>query len=190
MGGDLDVVRELDALSALDPSSTFAVVASHGIFDEESLEKAAGLGLPYIGFVTSPRRRDQVFAALRAKGVAAEELERVHAPAGIELGARQPQEIALSVMAEIVSVRRGKADEAAKPAAMAAPARRELALQAGAAHAVAAPVESCCHGTGSEASQAAPPVVLARAGRASLAVHTPAPAVESCCHGTTSSKST
>jgi xanthine dehydrogenase accessory factor len=101
-----EVVRDLGRLLVPAPPSTFAVVASHGVFDEESLEKALSWDLAYVGFVTSARRRDQVFAALAARGVPPERLARVVAPAGLELGARQPQEIALAVMAQIVSARR------------------------------------------------------------------------------------
>jgi molybdenum cofactor cytidylyltransferase len=85
----------LRELPSFERSSTFAVVSSHGVFDEESLEAALALELPYTGLVTSRKRRDQVFSTLRAKGVSGESLARVSAPAGLDLGARQPQEIAL-----------------------------------------------------------------------------------------------
>ncbi|HZU81829.1 MAG TPA: XdhC/CoxI family protein [Polyangiaceae bacterium] len=164
MGADLDVVRDLDDLPAVDPSSTFAVVASHGVFDEESLDKALSLDLAYTGLVASAKRRDQVFAALRARGVAADRVARVSAPAGLELGARQPQEIALAVMAQIVSVRRAApsvAEGAIKSLAGSGAPRSLAASTAPAAHAperrlavapAAAPaaqsvqsVHSCCH---------------------------------------------
>jgi xanthine dehydrogenase accessory factor len=106
MGPDIETIRSLQALPELDPSRTFAVVSSHGVFDEESLEAALKLRLPYTGFVTSRKRREQVFGALSAQGVGADALSRVQAPAGLDLGARQPEEIALSVMAEIVTIRR------------------------------------------------------------------------------------
>jgi xanthine dehydrogenase accessory factor len=106
MGADVEPVRDLDNLPAFDPKATFAVVSSHGVFDESSLQKAVGLGLPYVGLVTSRRRREQVLSSLGAKGVSSELLARISAPAGLELGAREPEEIALAVMAQIVAVRR------------------------------------------------------------------------------------
>ena len=108
MGAEIDTVRSFKALPAT-TSNAFAVVSTHGIFDEESLEAALSLDLPYTGFVTSRKRRDQVFASLREAGRVSEaSLARVQAPAGLDLGGRGPQEVALSVMAEIVSARRGK----------------------------------------------------------------------------------
>jgi xanthine dehydrogenase accessory factor len=106
MGPDITTVCSLEAVPRQDQAQTYAVVSSHGAFDEESLEAALALELPYTGFVTSKRRRDQVFATLAARGVLAKHLERVRAPAGLDIGAREPEEIALSVMAEIVAMRR------------------------------------------------------------------------------------
>jgi len=158
MGVHLDIVRDLDRLPDTDPSSTFAVVASHGIFDEEALEKVAGLNVAYAGFVTSRKRRDEVFAKLAARGVSPEQLARVRAPAGLDLGARQPQEVAVAVMAEIVSVRRSTRDASSRATAAAgasAPAagssRAAAATPAAGSRATAATparlaVASCCHG--------------------------------------------
>jgi len=144
MGADLDVVHELDRLPDLDPHSTFAVVASHGVFDEQALEKVAGIDAAYVGFVTSRKRRDEVFAALGVRGVSAERLARVRAPAGLDLGARLPQEVAVSVMAEIVSVRRSARSASRVPAAGGPTAA--AAPRPGAAAPGRLSVASCCHG--------------------------------------------
>jgi len=109
MGEDIATVRSLQALPRVDAANAYAVVSSHGVFDEESLEAALALELPYTGFVTSKKRREQVFAALRERGASEAALARVLAPAGLELGAEQPEEIALSVMAQIVALRRHSA---------------------------------------------------------------------------------
>jgi xanthine dehydrogenase accessory factor len=113
MDEQVEVVRTLDGLDAtsLDPMSTFAVVSSHGVFDEEALAKVAELDLPYTGLVASRKRRDQVLAALGARGVSAEQLARISSPAGLQLGGRRPEEIALAVMAQIVTVRSAAHDE-------------------------------------------------------------------------------
>jgi xanthine dehydrogenase accessory factor len=148
-----EVVRDLTALRVPVPSSAFAVVASHGVFDEESLEKALSLDLSYVGFVTSPTRRDQVFASLAARGVPENRLAQIVAPAGLELGARQPQEVALAVMAQIVSTRRQAAERAHEGSTAAVmPGAVMAAMPAGTlqrpeAEPQASPTaQSCCHG--------------------------------------------
>jgi xanthine dehydrogenase accessory factor len=63
--------------------------------------------VPYIGVIGSRRRWALTVKALEANGISAEEIARIHAPIGLELQAETPQEIALSIMAEIVMVRNG-----------------------------------------------------------------------------------
>jgi xanthine dehydrogenase accessory factor len=155
-GQGVRLVRDLDALSGFDPAATFAVVASHGVFDDESIVKAVALGPRYLGLVASPKRRDELFAALRARGVSGDGLSRISAPAGLDLGARDPGEIALAVMAEIVGVRRATAHETPAPSALAAPGPRRLSLARPPPEIVAGPTSepgapaaaepSCCHG--------------------------------------------
>ena len=94
----------------LEPSSAarpvHAVVATMGEGDEEAIEAALAIAPAYVGVVASARR----FAALRetllARGIADAALARVKSPAGLDLGARTPEEIALAVLAEIVQLRR------------------------------------------------------------------------------------
>ncbi len=94
------------------------VVASHGRFDEDALDRALRSEAGYVSLVASPKRAEAVGEALRARGVAAERLARLKAPAGLDLGAVTPEEIAVSILAEIVRVRRAAA-AAARPAAAA-----------------------------------------------------------------------
>ena len=77
------------------------VVASHGRDEEEALAAALEAGVPYVGLVASRKRGPAVIEALEA-----EDRERVHTPAGLDIGARTPEEIALSILAEIVATRR------------------------------------------------------------------------------------
>jgi xanthine dehydrogenase accessory factor len=76
--------------------------------------------VPYIGLVASHKRGAGVLAELRADGVPDEHLELIDVPAGIDIGARTPAEIALSILANIVAVRRG--ERAAAPAHASVPA--------------------------------------------------------------------
>jgi xanthine dehydrogenase accessory factor len=79
------------------------VVASHGRDDEEKvLEEALRAGVGYVGLVASPTRGAAVVGAL---DVDEERRARVHTPAGLDIGARSPHEIALSIVAEIISER-------------------------------------------------------------------------------------
>ena len=62
--------------------------------------------MPYVGLVASRRRGAGVIAELRGDGVPDELLERIDTPAGLDIGARTPEEIAVSILARIVEVRR------------------------------------------------------------------------------------
>jgi xanthine dehydrogenase accessory factor len=84
----------------------FAVVATLGEDDEGAIRAALALDPAYLGVVASARRFAQVRENLLAGGVAAADLDRIHSPAGLDFGARAPEEIALSILAEIVQVRR------------------------------------------------------------------------------------
>jgi xanthine dehydrogenase accessory factor len=79
------------------------VVASHGRDEEEALATALDLGVPYVGLVASRKRGTAVVESLE---VSDEDRARVHTPAGLDIGARTPEEIALAILAEIVAMRR------------------------------------------------------------------------------------
>ena len=82
------------------------VVAGHGREELPALRRGLEAGLPYVGLVASRRRSRGVLGELRGDGVPAELLEKIDTPAGLDLGARTPPEIALSILARIVEVRR------------------------------------------------------------------------------------
>ncbi len=145
MGADLDVVTELDELPTLGGANTFAVVASHGMFDLDALEKVLSLDTGYVGFVASERRRASVFDSLSARGISDEALARIDAPAGLDLGGKEPEEVALSILAQVVTRRNAakvKVEEPAKASSCCASKKVE--------EPVPAPAEEesggCCHG--------------------------------------------
>ncbi len=111
----------LEAVGSRITTRTYVVVATMGGYDEEALEQVVGRGAAYVGLVASRRRAEAVFAYLRQRGVAESALQQVRVPAGLDLGAVTPAEIALSIMAEIVRVRRAQ-PAPPSPAAAAAPA--------------------------------------------------------------------
>ena len=95
----------------------FAVVATLGQHDEDALQAALGLEPAYLGVVASRKRFAQIRDTLVARGVAAPALDSVVNPAGLDIGARAPEEVALSILAEIVKKRRS----AAQPGATTSP---------------------------------------------------------------------
>jgi len=102
----LDVVAVYDEALVLDQGDLAVVVAAHGRGELEALRLALEAGVPYVGLVASEKRGNALIEELREDGVADELLERLESPAGIEIGARTPSEIALTILARIVEVRR------------------------------------------------------------------------------------
>lgn len=92
----------------LEPSNThrFAVVATQGRSDREGLKAALGSGAGYVAFVASGKKAGKLKEELAASGVSSAALERIRAPAGLDIGAVTPEEIAVSILAEIVRERR------------------------------------------------------------------------------------
>ncbi|MDP3983621.1 MAG: XdhC family protein, partial [Acidimicrobiia bacterium] len=83
------------------------VVATQGHFDETALESVLRSEASYVGLVASPKRASEVLSWLRGRGMAEEDLIRVRAPAGLDLGATSHEEIAVSILAELVAWRAG-----------------------------------------------------------------------------------
>lgn len=98
-------------------AQTFVVVSTQGEGDEEALEQAINSDAVYVAFVASKTKAGKVLEFLKSRGVSAEKISRVKAPAGLDLGATSPEEIAVSMLAEIVQMRASAAKAVAKPAA-------------------------------------------------------------------------
>jgi xanthine dehydrogenase accessory factor len=105
---EADLHRPLRELVARITPSTYVVVATMGSWDEEALAQVAGADGAYLGLVASRRRAEAVLADLRRRGLPEARLQRIRAPAGLAIGAVTPEEIALSIMAEIVQARRAR----------------------------------------------------------------------------------
>jgi xanthine dehydrogenase accessory factor len=96
-----DVIRELDL-----NSSNFHVIVTRGHrHDAEVLEEILKRPSFYIGMIGSKRKTKLVFEYLRSRGFGEADIKRVHAPIGLDIGAVTPQEIAVSIAAELVKVR-------------------------------------------------------------------------------------
>ncbi len=85
----------------------FVVIASHHKGDHDSLSRALCSDARYVALVSSRTRARLVLNRLAEEGWSQEALARVRAPAGLDLGAKLPEEIALSILAEMVLIRRG-----------------------------------------------------------------------------------
>jgi len=85
----------------------FVVIATQHKGDHESMQRALASSAGYIALIASRKRSRLVLDYLRQKGFAEDEIDRVMAPSGLDLGARTPEEIALCVISEIVLLRRG-----------------------------------------------------------------------------------
>jgi xanthine dehydrogenase accessory factor len=99
-----DVRHLTDTAAELPADLSALVVASHGRAEDTVLAAALRSGVPYVGLVASPRRGSAVVCELNVTDA---ERARVHTPAGLDIGARTPAEIALSVYAELISERPG-----------------------------------------------------------------------------------
>jgi xanthine dehydrogenase accessory factor len=99
------VITELDLAAVPIGERSLVVVATQGHYDEPALEQALAAHPAYVGLVASRTRADAVLAYLRERGVDAESLGRVHAPAGLDLGGIDHEEIAVAILAELVALR-------------------------------------------------------------------------------------
>jgi xanthine dehydrogenase accessory factor len=95
------------ALPVDDEGPRFVVVSTQGRGDEAALQAALAIDPAYVAFVGSRKKAEALRKSLAARGVAAERLARLRTPAGLDLGAITPDEIAVSILAEIIAVRRG-----------------------------------------------------------------------------------
>jgi xanthine dehydrogenase accessory factor len=108
--------------------NTYAVVVTRGHGgDAEALEAVLARHVRFVGLLGSKPKLVHVVAALEGRGVAREDLARIHCPLGVEIGAVTPEEIAVSVLAEMIAVRRAVDPAAIKPMRAELPGRLRLA---------------------------------------------------------------
>jgi xanthine dehydrogenase accessory factor len=105
-----------DAFEKMKPNaSSYLVIVTRGHRDDmRVLGWAVKTDARYIGMIGSKRKVLSVYQALEREGVPSEKFDRVHAPVGLEIGALTPDEIAISIAAELIAVRRGASGVAHK----------------------------------------------------------------------------
>ncbi|MFC1863965.1 XdhC family protein [Thermodesulfobacteriota bacterium] len=108
---DETIAQDLDDVFPMLKLNNFSyvVIVTRGHqLDEKVLEWAMNTDARYIGMIGSSKKNRTVFSHLESRGVSKELLEKVHAPIGLDIKAETPEEIAVSIMAEIIMVRREK----------------------------------------------------------------------------------
>jgi xanthine dehydrogenase accessory factor len=88
-----------------DEATYVALVTKGFLTDEAALRRVIDSPAPYIGMIGSKRKREEVFNNLRKDGISEEKLSAIHAPIGLNIGSDSPEEIAISILAEIIQVR-------------------------------------------------------------------------------------
>jgi xanthine dehydrogenase accessory factor len=89
-------------------ASTFVVVATQGDNDEKALAAALSIKCRYVAFISSRKKRDTVFENLKQQGISVAQLNSIHAPAGLDINAKTHEEVAISILAEIIQEFRTK----------------------------------------------------------------------------------
>ena len=91
----------------VDESSYFVIVTRGHIHDKAVLTQALRKPAKYVGMIGSRRKRNMIYEALLKEGFTKADIDRVHAPIGLDIGAETPEEIAVSIVAELIQVRAG-----------------------------------------------------------------------------------
>ncbi len=89
----------------MDVDSYIVIFTRGHLYDRQVLEQALKTQARYIGMISSRRKRDTIYAALLEQGFSQSDLDRVHAPIGVPIGGETPEEIAVSIVAELIRER-------------------------------------------------------------------------------------
>jgi xanthine dehydrogenase accessory factor len=104
---DLDIVALGDEPADVREGDLAMIVAAHGKGELEALQAGLEADLPYVGLLSSRKRGEALIEELRGLGLSEERLARMDNPAGLDIGARTPPEVALSIFAAIIQARYG-----------------------------------------------------------------------------------
>ena len=98
--------------------NTCIVVCTQGENDEDALEQALASGVSYVSFIASRRKANAVFANLRERGIEMDQLKRIKTPAGLDINAKLAEEVAISILAEIIAFIRDEDKTDASPTSL------------------------------------------------------------------------
>jgi xanthine dehydrogenase accessory factor len=99
-----ELITQINLEKVKTTSASFIVVATQGEQDEASLEQALKKEHAYIGFVASKKKKDAVFGYLKGAGIEEKEISAIRSPAGIDINAKKPEEVAISILSEIIQI--------------------------------------------------------------------------------------
>ncbi|MBN1934214.1 MAG: XdhC family protein [Anaerolineae bacterium] len=102
-----DIVETLKSIS-IAPNTHIVIVTRGHAYDEDALRAVIDSPAAYVGMIGSRRKAATIFDHLRADGIDEARIARVHSPIGLNIGSQTPAEIAVSILAEIIMLRRGK----------------------------------------------------------------------------------
>ena len=112
---DKNVFPEVDSIIGIKDldtdqikSTASIVVCTQGEGDAEALQKALSIGSSYLSFVASRKKAQAIYTEVRALGAKFDQLKKIKTPAGIDIGAKTPEEVAISILAEIIKHYREK----------------------------------------------------------------------------------
>jgi xanthine dehydrogenase accessory factor len=105
LGWSTDLVSPQDFTAGHADERSMVIVATQGHGDEDMIERAVAIRPAYLGLVASRRRGEAVLGYLAERGVPKDQLDRVHAPAGLDLGKTTHEEMAVAILAELVQLR-------------------------------------------------------------------------------------
>jgi xanthine dehydrogenase accessory factor len=126
---ELDALPEyLRTLAPFEAARLVAVVASQGHYDEAALATLCAFDIAFLGLLASRKRAAAVRGTLLQEGVSAERLSAIRNPVGLDIGARSPGEVAISVLAEIITATPARTAPAASQPPASQPAQAAVAL--------------------------------------------------------------
>jgi len=106
--GDIIVTEDFNTIIeklTIDTDSFIVIVTRGHQYDRNILQQAIKTSAGYIGMISSKRKRDTIFSALKNDGISESDISRVHSPIGLDCGAETPEEIAVSIVAELIMER-------------------------------------------------------------------------------------
>jgi xanthine dehydrogenase accessory factor len=128
LGWHTELIGAPDFTAGRADERSMVIIATQGHSDEDMIERAAGMRPAYLGLVASRRRGEAVLGYLAERGVPQDQLDRVHAPAGLDLGRTTHEEMAVAILAELVQLRASGALDVPAPHEPGSVPRTELTL--------------------------------------------------------------
>ena len=107
----VDSIPEWLERVTLSPNAYVVILTRGHRYDLDALRALAPRNLQYLGLIGSRAKVSRLYEALRKESVPPDRLTRIHAPVGLNIGAVTPQEIAVSILAELIAVKYGKIDD-------------------------------------------------------------------------------